>query len=93
MNKDGRLHVRTTQETSRLVVVGSMLEGESVAVVMDSLGLCLTTCYQWLIRMQGRGRGERVPNAGKCTGRPGKLDDAQKRQVLCWINGKNTQRR
>lgn len=89
MKKDGRLHDRKTQETIRLMAVERMLEGESVTAVMDSYGLCRTTGYKWLTRMQGRGRGKRVLMARKGTGRPGKLDEAQKRQVFRWINGKN----
>jgi hypothetical protein len=38
MKKDGRLHDRKTQETIRLMAVERMLEGESVAPVMDSYG-------------------------------------------------------
>jgi transposase len=91
MKKDGRLHDRKTQETIRLMAVERMLEGESVAAVMDSYGLCRTTGYKWLTRMQGRGRGKRVLMSRKGTGRPSKLDEAQKRQVFRWINGKNPQ--
>lgn len=88
MKKDERLHARKTEETIRLVAVDRMLEGESVAVVMDSFCLCRTTCYQWLTRTQWHGRGKRVLRARKGTDRPGKLDEVQKRQVLRWVDGK-----
>lgn len=89
MKRDGRSHDRKTQEAIRLMAVERMLEGEDVASVMASFGLCRTTGYKWLAKARGRGRGKRALSARKGTGRPSKLTARQKRQVFRWVNGKN----
>jgi transposase len=89
MKRDGRSHDRKTQEAIRLMAVERLLEGEDVASVMASYGLCRTTAYKWLAKVRGRGRGKRALAARKGTGRPPKLTAIQKRQVFRWINGKN----
>ena len=89
MKRDGRTHDRKTQETIRLMAVERILEGEDVASVMQSYGLCRTTAYKWLAKVRGRGRGKRALVARSGTGRPPKLTATQKRQVFRWINGKN----
>ena len=89
MKKDGRSHDRKTQEAIRVMAVERIREGEDVASVMASYGLCRTTGYKWLAEIRGRGRGTRALAARKGTGRPPKLTAAQKRQVFRWINGKN----
>lgn len=66
-------------------------EGEDVAAVMDSFGLCRTTGYKWKAKIRGRGRGLRMLASRKGTGRPSKLTPTQQRQVFRWINGKNPQ--
>lgn len=66
-----------------------MREGESVAAVMDSYGLCRTTGYKWQKKVRGRGRGTRALAARKGTGRHCKLTAAQQKQIFRWINGKN----
>jgi transposase len=45
--------------------------------------------YKIRAQARGRGRGVRALLATKGTGRPRKLTQAQERQVLRWINGKN----
>lgn len=40
MKKDGRTHDRKTKETIRMMAAECIIEGEDVAVVMDSYGLC-----------------------------------------------------
>lgn len=72
-----------------MMAVERMREGESVAVVMDSYGLCRTTGYKWQKKIRGRGRGIRALAARKGTGRHCKLTAAQQKQVFRWINGKN----
>ena len=72
-----------------MMAVERMREGESVAVVMDSYGLCRTTGYKWQKKIRGRGRGTRALAARKGTGRHCKLTAAQQKQVFRWINGKN----
>lgn len=89
MQRDGRTHDRKTQEAIRLMAVERIQEGEDVASVMASYGLCRTTAYKWLATARGRGRGKRALAARKGTGRPSKLTTSQKRQVFRWINGKN----
>lgn len=89
MQRDGRTHDRKTQEAIRLMAVERIQEGEDVASVMASYGLCRTTAYKWLAKARGRGRGKRALAARKGTGRPSKLTTSQKRQVFRWINGKN----
>lgn len=89
MKKDGRTHDRKTQEAMRLMAVERILEGEDVAVVMASYGLCRTTGYKWLAKVRGRGRGKHCLAARKGTGRKPKLTRAQKAQVFRWVNGKN----
>jgi transposase len=89
MKRDGRSHDRKTQEAIRLMAVDRLLEGEDVASVMQSYGLCRTTAYKWLAKVRGRGHGKRALAARKGTGRPPKLTAPQKRQVFRWINGKN----
>lgn len=89
MKRDGRAHDRKTQEAIRLMAVERILEGEDVASVMASYGLCRTTAYKWLAKARGRGRGKRALAARQGTGRPPKLTASQKRQVFRWINGKN----
>lgn len=89
MQRDGRTHDRKTQEAIRLMAVERIQEGEDVASVMASYGLCRTTAYKWLAKARGRGRGKRALAARKGTGRPAKLTTSQKRQVFRWINGKN----
>jgi len=89
MKKDGRSHDRKTKEAIRLMAVERLLEGEEVAVVMDSYGLCRTTGYKWLAKIRGRGHGKRCLMAVKGGGRHAKLTAKQKSQVLRWINGKN----
>lgn len=89
MKKDGRTHDRKTQEAMRMMAVARILEGEDVAVVMASYGLCRTTGYKWLAKVRGRGRGKHCLAARKGTGRKPKLTRAQKAQVFRWVNGKN----
>ena len=89
MQRDGRTHDRKTQEAIRLMAVERIREGEDVASVMASYGLCRTTAYKWLAKARGRGHGKRALAARKGTGRPSKLTTSQKRQVFRWINGKN----
>jgi transposase len=89
MKRDGRAHDRKTQEAIRMMAVERIREGESVASVMGSYGLCRTTGYKWLAKTQGRGRGLRSLAARRGTGRPAKLSPKQKRQVFRWVNGKN----
>ena len=89
MQRDGRTHDRKTQEAIRLMAVERILEGEDVASVMASYGLCRTTAYKWLAKARGQGRGKRMLAARKGTGRPSKLTASQKRQVFRWVNGKN----
>ena len=89
MKKDGRTHNRKTQEAMRRMAVERILEGEDVAVVMASYGLCRTTGYKWLAKVRGRGRGKQCLAARKGTGRKPKLTRAQKAQVFRWVNGKN----
>ena len=89
MKRDGRTNDRKTQEAIRLMAVERIREGEDVASVMASYGLCRTTAYKWLTKARGQGRGKRALAARKGTGRPPKLSAAQKRQVFRWINGKN----
>lgn len=72
-----------------MMAVERMREGERVAVVMDSYGLCRTTGYKWQKKIRGRGRGTRALAARKGTGRHCKLTAAQQKQVFRWINGKN----
>ena len=89
MKKDGRTHDRKTQEAMRMMAVERILEGEDVAVVMASYGLCRTTGYKWLAKVRGRGRGKHCLAARKGTGRKPKLTRVQKAQVFRWVNGKN----
>jgi len=89
MKKDGRAHDRKTKETIRLMAVERIREGEDVATVMASYGLCRTTGYKWLAKANGRGRGIRFLEARKGTGRKPKLTRTQKSQVFRWVNGKN----
>lgn len=89
MQRDGRTHDRKTQEAIRLMAVERIREGEDVASVMASYGLCRTTAYKWLAKARGPGRGVRVLTARKGTGRRPKLSARQKHQVFRWINGKN----
>ena len=70
-----------------MMAVERMREGESVAAVMDSYGLCRTTGYKWQKKI--RGRGTRALVARKGTGRHCKLTAAQQKQVFRWINGKS----
>lgn len=46
MKKDGRTHDRKTKEAIRMMAVERILEGEDVAVVMESYGMCRTTGYK-----------------------------------------------
>lgn len=89
MKKDGRTHDRKTKEALRIMAVKRIREGEEVAVVMASLGLCRTTAYKWLGKVNGRGRGLHSLAARKGTGRKPKLTRTQKSQVFRWVNGKN----
>lgn len=89
MKKDGRAHDRKTKETIRLMAVERIREGEEVATVMASYGLCRTTGYKWLAKASGRGRGIRSLEARQGSGRKPKLTRAQKSQVFRWVNGKN----
>ena len=89
MKKDGRTHDRKTKETLRMMAVARIREGEDVAAVMASLGLCRTTAYKWLGKVAGRGRGLHCLASRKGTGRKPKLTRTQKSQVFRWVNGKN----
>jgi transposase len=89
MKKDGRAHDRKTKETIRLMAVERIREGEDVATVMASYGLCRTTGYKWLAKASGRGRGILALKARKGSGRKPKLTRAQKSQIFRWVNGKN----
>lgn len=89
MKNDGRKYDRKTQETIRLMAVERIQEGEDVASVMASYGLCRTTGYKWMEKIRGRGRGKRMLASRKGTGRPSKLTPTQKNKVFSWINGKN----
>lgn len=71
------------------MAVARIREGEDVATVMSSLGLCRTTAYKWLGQVNGRGRGLQSLAARKGTGRKPKLTRTQKSQVFRWVNGKN----
>ena len=55
MKKDGRTHDRKTKEALRMIAVARIREGEDVAAVMTSLGLCRTTAYKWLGKVTGPG--------------------------------------
>lgn len=89
MKKDGRTHNRKTKETIRMMAVERIREGEDVATVMASYGLCRTTGYKWLAKASGRGRGLHCLAARQGTGRKPKLTRRQKTQVFRWVNGKN----
>ena len=89
MKKDGRAHDRKTKEAIRLMAVERIREGEDVATVMASYGLCRTTGYKWLAKVNGRGRGIRSLEARPGSGRKPKLTRTQKSQVFRWVNGKN----
>ena len=91
MKQDGRQHDRKTKETIRMMAMNRIQEGEDVATVMDSFGLCRTTGYKWQKKICGRGKGLRMLLARKGGGRPPKLTPSQKAQVFRWINGKNPQ--
>jgi hypothetical protein len=67
MKKDGRTHDRKTKEAIRMMAVERILEGEDVAVVMESYGMCRTTGYKWLAKVRGRGRGTHCLAARKGT--------------------------
>ncbi len=51
--RDGRKHDRKTQEAIRLMAVERIQEGEDVASVMASYGLCRTMAYKWLAKARG----------------------------------------
>ena len=89
MRKDGRHYDPKTKEAMRLLAVQRIREGESVASVMTSLGLCRTTAYKWLSQLGEEQSPEAVLAARPRSGRPGKLTEEQKQQVFHWINGKN----
>lgn len=72
-----------------MMAVERIREGEDVATVMASYGLCRTTGYKWLTIANGRGRGLRALKARKGSGRKPKLTRVQKLQVFRWVNGKN----
>lgn len=89
MKKDGRYYDSKTKEALRLLAVQRIREGESVASVMASLGLCRTTAYKWLNQLDEEQSPEVVLASRPRSGRPGKLSDEQKQQVFRWIDGKN----
>lgn len=89
MKKDGRYYDPKTKEALRLLAVQRIREGESVASVMASLGLCRTTAYKWLNQLDEEQSPEVVLASRPRSGRPGKLSDEQKQQVFRWIDGKN----
>jgi transposase len=91
MKQDGRQHDRKTQQAIRLMAMKRIKEGEDVAVVMDSFGLCRTTGYKWKKKIEGSGRGLRMLMARKAAGRPPKLTPKQQATVFRWVNGKSPQ--
>jgi transposase len=90
MKQDGRQYDPKTQEAIRMMAM-KRIQGEDVASVMDSFGLCRTTGYKWKKKICGRGKGIRMLAARKGSGRPPKLTPGQQAQVFRWINGKNPQ--
>ena len=87
MKKDGQTHDRKTKEAMRMMAVAQIREGDEVATVMSSLGLCRTTACKWLDKVNGRGRGLHCLAARKGTGRTPKLTRTQKSQVFRWVDG------
>jgi transposase len=73
----------------RILAVQRMAEGEHPDDVAASFGMHRSWAYKIRAQARGRGRGVRALLATKGTGRPRKLMQAQERQVLRWINGKN----
>jgi transposase len=73
----------------RILAVQHMAEGEHPDDVAASFGMHRSWAYKIRAQARGRGRGVRALLATKGTGRPRKLMQAQERQVLRWINGKN----
>lgn len=72
-----------------MMAMERILEGEDVAAMMASYGLCRTTEYKWLAKVRGRVRCTRCLVARKGSGRKPKPSCAQKSQVFRWVNGKN----
>ena len=70
------------------MAVERVQEGEAPSAVIASYGFCRTTIYKWLRKVGRGGRGDPLLSR-KGTGRPPKLTERQKRQVFCWINGKD----
>ncbi|MFL9911983.1 IS630 family transposase [Paraburkholderia sp. RL17-337-BIB-A] len=89
MKRDGRSLAHNTLEEMRILAVQRMVEGEHPGDVAASFGMNRSWAYKIRAQARGRGRGVRVLLSTKGTGRPRKLTQAQERQVLRWINGKN----
>ncbi|WP_206001735.1 IS630 family transposase [Paraburkholderia aromaticivorans] len=89
MKRDGRGLTHNTLEEMRILAVRRMAEGEHPDDVAASFGMHRSWAYKIRAQARGRGRGVRVLLSTKGTGRPRKLTQAQERQVLRWINGKN----
>jgi transposase len=89
MKRDGRSLAHNTLEEMRILAVQRMAEGEHPDDVAASFGMHRSWAYKIRAQARGRGRGPRVLLSTKGTGRPRKLTQAQERQVLRWINGKN----
>jgi transposase len=89
MKRDGRSLAHNTLEEMRILAVQRMAEGEQPDDVAASFGMHRSWAYKIRAQARGRGRGLRVLLSTKGTGRPRKLTQAQERQVLRWINGKN----
>ena len=87
MKVDGRGIDRKALDSLRAMAMQRIADGETVASVMRSYGLCRTTMYKWTRKMKER--GVTTLTCAKPSGRPPQLTQRQKAQVFRWINGKD----
>jgi len=76
MKIDGRCIGREVLDSIRADAMARIVAGEKVSAVMNSYGLCRTTAYKWMRKMQEQDVTTLL--SAKPTGRPPRLNGKQK---------------
>src|SRR3989449_10501652 len=85
---DGRTLDHKALEHIRIIAVKRVAEdGEAPSEVMKSLGLCRTSIYPWLRKVQDKGLEALAEKIAQ--GPEPKLSEKQRQQVKRWILGKD----
>src|SRR5690348_16709002 len=83
MGHMGPSRTSETMEFLRRLAVTRILEGESPETLADLLGVSERSVWRWLSRWRDEGEAGLALHPGR--GRPAKLTEDQRQQVLDWV--------